>query len=333
MKKILALFCIIACSAAIFACNKSKGTSAPPPLGSGTTPPQATSATQGAEMPTDTENKKYDKNGNLIYKKHTLDSGKTEKEEFFTYSEESELLSHEVLEYKYDSQGNLVSRVSSDILGGEEEAIIFEQKYSYNSQNRVTEEEFRILGKSGELFLYNKIALAYDGEGTLTRKASLFYGENASLFEGHFWEYDGNGKQTSFCKETYFCSADGNSEQIRGESIDEKGEIKFTYTTLIEYGEDGRTALETRRECSKDGEILSKKSVRFEYDESGNATKVTEKEFIGESLPARVTVTATEYGESGKTVTKEETVYNSENTASSTLSVSKYDKNGKLSEL
>ena len=73
--------------------------------------------------------------------------------------------------------------------------------------------------------------------------------------------------------------------------------------------------------------------MQFEYDESGNITKVTEKGFIGESLLARVTVTATEYGESGKTVTKEETVCDGENTASSTLSVSKYDKNGKLSEL
>ena len=331
MKKILALFGVIVCSAAIFACNKNKGTNAP--AESGATTPQATTvtqATQGAELPKDTENEKYDKNGNLIYKKHTLDSGKTGKEEFFTYSAENALLSHEVLEYEYDSQGNLVSRVSSDILNGAK-SIIFEQKYTYDAKNRVTEEEFRILGNSGALFLYNKITLSYDGEGTLTHKASLFYGENTSLSEGHFWEYDGNGKQTSFRKETYFCRADGSAEEIRGESIDEKGNVKFTYTALIEYGEFGKTA-ETSRKYGKDGALLSKKTAQFEYNESGNTAKVTEKEFIGESLLARVTVTATEYGESGKTVTKEETVYDGESMASSVLYVSKYDKNGKVSE-
>jgi hypothetical protein len=249
MKKFLAFFCIIVFSAAMISCNKKNKTTSP------SSSPQTSTAvqtTQAIQIPQDTENEKYDKNGNLIYKKH-VNNKKNEKEEFFVYDENNTLLSHEVLEYEYDKNGNLAFLSSYDVESNGSKTVIFEQKYVYDAKNRIREEEFYVAGKSGKLFLREKITSEYDGEDTLISKESILYTETGAPQEGTFLRYNGNGAQTELCREKYSADKSGNITEIRGESLNAKNELLFTYTTLIEYGKNNQALLETRREYRKDG--------------------------------------------------------------------------------
>jgi len=283
-------------------------------------------------VPGESASSEYDKNGNVIYKSYIGENGKIAKEEFFGYSTENVLLSHEVSEYTYDASGNLIKSASFDIANSGEKTAIYEQKYIYDNKNRLTEESFYASEKGDGLFLRDKTLFEYDGENTLIKKSYVLYKENGMPAKGTFYLFDGNGKQILLSKEIYKLAPDGKITEIRGTEYDEKNKFLLNYTVFKEYGESGLLSLEERLEYNEENVITAKKSTVFEYSENGECTKKIFYQHNSDDILVETRQTIIEKDENGYTVTETQEQY-FQGTTRLYVSVSKYGKDGNIYEL